>query len=734
MAESPVRWQPTDESYPPGRAKPASVEEASSEGSGFLSPAMMGLLSAGASIMRNSGWRNTPITAEEQFGYAIPAGVNAYYEQQERDRLQQQQQEQQAQAQAQQQALAQQQAQEAEQNRLQAEAEAEQKKLSANEFNNILLDAKTNKKITGEQQRMWLKQYAEGDQKGAFTAFNKALESKEGKTGDTFRILSDEEAVSRNLAPETTWQINNTSYKITELQKNTVPNPTETLGEEQIAKLRQAVPSIVAQVTNYEVLPEHEREAFAIKYAYPETMTDEQLQTINSDFATLVQKYGEPPEKSDKKYYGDMGLEHPDASAHLEEAGYPSPGELKVKGIEKIEVKRDSNGNINIVLFDVNGKTVSEVSDKAVSSKTAKTYNRKNFLAIPEYKNLELDPRIKNIEVGVDNRLKFMNASGNAIPGLKTMQSMRLNERGQTESWLINKLTGADIRKIGIAKLTPLERVRFNQESVDKKVRQEAFEEFLAMLEQDYGIEATYITKLRNQSIINFDKAFKDANDLYNKNFKESGDVRRGSSLLKDPNYEGANFDENKTYVRDGAGWKELLPEDRQGADGLRKEYNRLTRDFRVAARGHDGVMKGLTSDTGLGDIMAITSFRIMFEPNSVVREAEFEITSKAGGAWENIKNIVEKYTKGDRLTPEVRNQMATLVNEYMMAVNRRATKHYGNYTDIAKTRGYKDNANIQHPFSTYDFYKAGAKGSGGNSNSDNQKDRASTSNAIKVL
>ena len=104
MAESPVRWQPTDESYPPGRAKPASVEEASSEGSGFLSPAMMGLLSAGASIMRNSGWRNTPITAEEQFGYAIPAGVNAYYEQQERDRLQQQQQEQQAQAQAQAQA------------------------------------------------------------------------------------------------------------------------------------------------------------------------------------------------------------------------------------------------------------------------------------------------------------------------------------------------------------------------------------------------------------------------------------------------------------------------------------------------------------------------------------------------------------------------------------------------------------------------------------------------------
>jgi len=54
-------------------------EEEEEEETSFSSPIAMGLLGAGASILRQSGWRDTPITLGEQLGYAIPAGMQAYY-------------------------------------------------------------------------------------------------------------------------------------------------------------------------------------------------------------------------------------------------------------------------------------------------------------------------------------------------------------------------------------------------------------------------------------------------------------------------------------------------------------------------------------------------------------------------------------------------------------------------------------------------------------------------------
>ena len=70
------------------QAEEAEAEEESS----LPSPVAMGLLGAGASMLRQSGWRDTPITLGEQIGYAIPAGMQAYYNQtimnqEEEDRL-----------------------------------------------------------------------------------------------------------------------------------------------------------------------------------------------------------------------------------------------------------------------------------------------------------------------------------------------------------------------------------------------------------------------------------------------------------------------------------------------------------------------------------------------------------------------------------------------------------------------------------------------------------------------
>ena len=56
-------------------------QEEEEEEENYPSPLAMGLLSAGASMLRQSGWRDTPITLGEQIGHAIPHGMQAYYQQ-----------------------------------------------------------------------------------------------------------------------------------------------------------------------------------------------------------------------------------------------------------------------------------------------------------------------------------------------------------------------------------------------------------------------------------------------------------------------------------------------------------------------------------------------------------------------------------------------------------------------------------------------------------------------------
>ena len=57
------------------------VAEEEEEERSYPSPIAMGLLGAGASMLRQSGWRDTPITLGEQIGHAIPHGIRGYYQQ-----------------------------------------------------------------------------------------------------------------------------------------------------------------------------------------------------------------------------------------------------------------------------------------------------------------------------------------------------------------------------------------------------------------------------------------------------------------------------------------------------------------------------------------------------------------------------------------------------------------------------------------------------------------------------
>ena len=62
-------------------AKAQIKEEEEGEGEDNPSPIAMGLLQLGASMMRDEGWRDRPITLGESLGKAIPRGIAGYYNQ-----------------------------------------------------------------------------------------------------------------------------------------------------------------------------------------------------------------------------------------------------------------------------------------------------------------------------------------------------------------------------------------------------------------------------------------------------------------------------------------------------------------------------------------------------------------------------------------------------------------------------------------------------------------------------
>ena len=75
-----------------------------------------------------------------------------------------------------------------------------------------------------------------------------------------------------------------------------------------------------------------------------------------------------------------------------------------------------------------------------------------------------------------------------------------------------------------------------------------------------------------------------------------------------------AGFDKTKTYQYDGTKYVAFSPDEKTytGTRQLMNDWESLTRDQQVAARGYNGIINGLRQGNGAGDIMAITTFRII--------------------------------------------------------------------------------------------------------------------------
>jgi hypothetical protein len=87
----------------------------------------------------------------------------------------------------------------------------------------------------------------------------------------------------------------------------------------------------------------------------------------------------------------------------------------------------------------------------------------------------------------------------------------------------------------------------------------------------------------------------------------------------------------------------------------VRNDVTRNSAEFLAAQTGFDKVLAAAGSDTPAGDMSLIFGFMKVLDPGSIVREGEFANVQNSAGVPEQIRGVYNRVLRGERLTPEQR-------------------------------------------------------------------------------
>jgi len=114
------------------------------------------------------------------------------------------------------------------------------------------------------------------------------------------------------------------------------------------------------------------------------------------------------------------------------------------------------------------------------------------------------------------------------------------------------------------------------------------------------------------------------------------------------------NRAETNKLLRESKG--KLTPEQiRAQATIFRKEFDALSKDFRVSRDSFNRVQASAQDPSAAGDLALIFNFMKVLDPGSVVRESEFANAAASGAFGERVKAAGLKILNGERLSPVVR-------------------------------------------------------------------------------
>ena len=780
-------------------AEEAEAEQQQARSAGGMSPGLASVLGAAGSMLRTSGWQSQPLSYAQRLGYAIPAGMQAYYQQgaynQEAEKADQEAQKLQLDADN------------AKENReafhqylatsglssgwidlytgwydtnpdgtwtkLQAHIKEKLKKKKDPKFSyhsreEIQEDpelAHLKKFLPAMKEGQWLK---EDKESGEHKVVNKNLESLSDKEpakkwsmpyvlgnnwvqrnleddneirkigavedkvsdSDTVDILTGTQLVEKKLAKEVgkpgayykvTYKSDGTIRNIEEFQEAIVAHTDKDL----IGQYGISTPEATKLLTALG-LQKHQDASYLRSTTDKwgnRTITQyaENGMTIaeNTKYGEQSRQYNDTLEQRKKEFNANFRLDKQKFVQQLVAFGHKKgwddairplkmkEAELRINQMEKNLEKGFSYHSVDDFLLTDQGKIWTK--DELL----------KHF------------PDVKSIEVDPDGKLKFLDVSGNPnrennrIIDIVEKETIIGDDGKKTEVMLSNKYMidkdGNQIKKLGMSEVPFADRpevMKMNLERQKEVEQKQRIMQLISNLGDVFGYDANHLVALKLQADANPDSTLDELQKIYRQERDKDSSLVTGAQLLRrfcpqsndtdkqecKLNGRGKGFDQEGLYRKVGDSYELFDPSSKTYGDqnSIRKDWNSLTRDQIIAARGYNGIMTVLNQNNGLGDIMAITSFRIMFEPNSVVRETEFAITAKAQGMFSQAKALLDRLKEGDLLGPEGRKQMKKIVTDYMKGAAEYLKPKYQQYSRLAKERGYDVETIIQHPFAQW--------------------------------
>lgn len=155
-----------------------------------------------------------------------------------------------------------------------------------------------------------------------------------------------------------------------------------------------------------------------------------------------------------------------------------------------------------------------------------------------------------------------------------------------------------------------------------------------------------------------------------------------------------------------------LTPEQFTIANDLRKEVNNMqeVKDAKDLEVNTASLLSALEQENGVGDISAINSFqRLVVDPGVAVREGDVALLQSAMSFTDEAQLRAQGLIKGDKLTPEAREQMKDLVGEVYRIRVELVDRNTSQVRTIANEQGIDYGKYIGNTFKTFEQLQVSA-------------------------
>lgn len=149
-----------------------------------------------------------------------------------------------------------------------------------------------------------------------------------------------------------------------------------------------------------------------------------------------------------------------------------------------------------------------------------------------------------------------------------------------------------------------------------------------------------------------------------------------------------------------------LTPEQFTVANDLRKEVNNMqeVKDAKDLEGNTASLIAALAQENGVGDISAINSFqRLVVDPGVAVREGDVALLQSAMSFTDEATLRAKGLIKGDKLTPEARQQMKDLVEDVYRIRVELVDRNTSQVRTIAQEQGIDYGKYIGNTFETFE-------------------------------